>query len=104
MLALSVYQPYAERIAAGVKRFEYRSRVTRHRGPVLICATKRPKSGSLPTGVAVCVVEITGCKWESFMRCYQYRLQYPTRVRPFAVKGSRGWFHVDDALIRKNLK
>ena len=41
MKALSIYAPYVDAIARGVKREEYRSRATKHRGDLLICAAAR---------------------------------------------------------------
>jgi hypothetical protein len=51
-------QAWAALIAAGEKTIELRSWATRHRGPLLICATKRPNPDNLPAGVAVCTVEL----------------------------------------------
>jgi activating signal cointegrator 1 len=39
--ALSLYQPWAQAISLGLKRYETRSWVTRYRGPLLIHASKR---------------------------------------------------------------
>jgi hypothetical protein len=61
MKALSVRQPWASLIAAGVKTIEVRSWSTKHRGPLLICAGKRPHE-SLPVGVALCVVDVIDCR------------------------------------------
>ena len=68
MKGLSVRQPHAERIASGIKTLEIRSRPTKHRGPLLICASKAlPPPGDrrfrdLPRGVAICTVEVVGCR------------------------------------------
>lgn len=42
MKALSIRQPHAALIAAGVKRMETRSRATSYRGPILIHASRGP--------------------------------------------------------------
>ena len=42
MKALSIRQPHAALIAAGVKRIETRSRATSYRGPVMIHASRGP--------------------------------------------------------------
>ena len=42
MKALTIYQPWASLIIAGVKRFETRPRPTHHRGPLAIHAGKLP--------------------------------------------------------------
>lgn len=74
MIALVVRQPWASMIAAGVKRLEIRSRRTNHRGPLLIVAGRRDADGrllpaagpltgeGLPAGVAVCIVDVLGCR------------------------------------------
>ena len=46
MKALSIYAPYVDEIARGVKLEEYRSWATRHRGDLLICSAAR-KSGDV---------------------------------------------------------
>lgn len=61
MKALSVRQPYANTIAAGDKTVEVRSWPTRHRGPLLICASAR-RHGSDPVGCAICVVDVVDCR------------------------------------------
>lgn len=60
--AISVHQPWASWIASGEKTIETRSRRIRYRGPLVICASQRPKVGDLPTGVALCVVELVDCR------------------------------------------
>jgi len=60
--ALSVRQPRASAIADGSKTLETRTWATAHRGPLLVCATKRPQMQGLPTGVAICIVEVTDCR------------------------------------------
>ncbi len=41
MKAISLYEPWATLIALGLKRYETRSWETFHRGPLLICASKK---------------------------------------------------------------
>jgi hypothetical protein len=41
MKAISILQPWASLIVHGLKRYETRSWQTRHRGPLLICASAR---------------------------------------------------------------
>ena len=48
MKALSLWQPWASLIAAGVKRFETRHWETRHRGPIAIHAAKRLEAVGIP--------------------------------------------------------
>ena len=110
MKALSVRQPWASLIADGRKTVEIRSRRTRHRGLLLICASKYP-SGDGPKGVAMAVVKLVACRaanssdesrahilppngsfaWELVL-CY--------RVQPVSVRGQLGLFEVDDKIIR----
>lgn len=57
--ALSVRQPYANQIATGRKTIEVRNWTTKHRGPLLICASQtRAAAGDEPVGVSICVVEL----------------------------------------------
>jgi hypothetical protein len=55
--ALSVRQPWASLIACGRKTVEIRSWRTAYRGPLLICAAKKPR-GLGPVGVALAVVNL----------------------------------------------
>lgn len=101
MLAISIKQPYAELIASGSKRAEYRSRPTNHRGALLVVASKSPANASgahLPAGVAVCVVNVVGCRETA--DGYAWILENPRRVAPVAVKGSAAFYHVPDERIR----
>lgn len=101
MIALSIKQPYAEQIARGDKVHEFRSWPTKHRGPLLVVAsraTDAPGYAGEPRGVAVCVVEVTRC-FARGDRAYAWALANPRRVSPIAVKGSAAFYHVDDARI-----
>ena len=57
--ALSVQQPWANLIASGEKTIEVRKKPTRHRGPLLICASKRPPVP--PFGRMVALVDVVNC-------------------------------------------
>lgn len=90
-LALSVRQPYLDRILQGTKRFEYRNRPVNIRGRVWLYAPKTPEDGGeeLPLGVIVGSVAIVGCYtsdregWE-----YRWALSYPERFpEPLEVLG-----------------
>jgi len=82
MKTISIHQPWASLIAAGVKRVENRSRPTRHRGRVLIHAGLRVDDDALavvdgliaeagmaalewPTGAIVGCARIVDCVTES---------------------------------------
>lgn len=53
MKALTLYQPWASLIAAGVKTIETRSWPTRHRGPIAIHAAKTVPAGWNAEGIAL---------------------------------------------------
>lgn len=57
MKALSVRQPWADKILRGEKTIEVRTWTTRYRGPVLICASAK-KCDDLPTGITICVAQL----------------------------------------------
>jgi hypothetical protein len=94
--AISIRQPYAEMILRRKKREEYRSRPTLVKGRVYLYAALRPgdnsdwqklgmRPGELPTGKVVGTVEIIGCRWNPFRRCYAYVLRDPRRLRRLLV-------------------
>ena len=103
MRAISVRQPFAERIASGKKRIEYRTwRVAP--GPILVVASvarhavadAREVEG-LPMGVMVCVVDVVKVTGER--GAYEWHLRDPRRVRPEPVRGWAAIYHVADGLI-----
>lgn len=61
MKALSVRQPWASKIASGEKSIEVRTWTTEYRGPILICVSKSPRIDGLPSGVALCTVDLVDC-------------------------------------------
>ena len=104
MKALSVRQPWASLIASGRKTLEVRSWPTTYRGPLLICAAKRPH-GHLPIGVAVAVVEVVDCRpatsADAAAACceigageFVWVLRDPRPVEPVPVSGRLGLFDV----------
>lgn len=108
MRALSVRQPWAELIASGKKKIEYRTWKVDFRGDLLIvasasrqdddCADVRLDPDTLAYGAAVCLVDlwkVTGDIGE-----YSWHVRSPRRVEPVAVKGYAAIYNVDDALIR----
>jgi hypothetical protein len=83
MKALTLWQPYAQAIALGLKRCETRSWATRYRGPLAIHASVRPLDKlskilatkyrlpeTLPMGAVVATVELVDClqMTEAFIR------------------------------------
>lgn len=107
--ALSLHQPFASYVADGGKPIETRMYATKIRGPILCCASKSPKVGALPRGVALACVHIHDCRPmtpedEPKARCrweegrWAWLLDESRRVRldePIPVKGKQGFFFVD---------
>jgi hypothetical protein len=112
MKALTVRQPWATMIAKGIKTREYRSWNPSYRGPLLICAGKKiereplamlerehPHIVRIPTGVMLCVVELSRVEWDFESNCWAWILSDPRPVVELPVKGKLSLFHVDYALI-----
>ena len=88
--ALSIRQPYAERILRGDKKIEYRTWPTTHRGRIYIYAAKTPvllpghedplDPLKLPRGVLVGTVEIVDCKKGE--KYFEWGLRNPVRFDP----------------------
>lgn len=108
MRALSVRQPWAELLAAGKKKVEYRTWKVAFRGDLLIvasasrhddaCEDEGLDPAALAYGAAVCVVElwkVTGADGD-----YAWHVRNPRRVEPVRVKGYASIYRVDDALVR----
>lgn len=108
MYALSVRQPWAELIARGHRRVERRSWTTRHRGDLLIVASKLPDEegfaehdevdeASVVYGAAVCVVQLTRVTGSAGH--YAWHVSTPRRVRPIALRGGSALYSVSDTEI-----
>ena len=108
MLALSVKQPWAELIARGRKKKEFRTWSRSCFGELLIVASKAVDgdviadegldAATLVFGRAVCVVDffkVTGSDGD-----YAWHLRNPRRVEPIEVRGSASLYHVPDERIR----
>jgi hypothetical protein len=108
MRALSVKQPWAELIARGKKKKEFRTWSRSCFGELLIVASKAVEKediaeagldpASLVFGRAVCVVDfykVTGEEDD-----YAWHLRNPRRVEPIEVRGSASLYHVPDERIR----
>lgn len=65
---LSVRQPWAGLIAAGIKTIELRSWKTNYRGPLVICSARGAdprltgEHGDGPRGAALCLVDLVDCR------------------------------------------
>lgn len=112
MKCLSVRQPHATRIASGEKDLEIRSKATKYRGAILICAAMKADSEAMPpnvamvAGVACCIVDIIGCRLmtpqDTTRACIPFRpghfawvLSNPRPVPSVSVKGQLGIFQRD---------
>lgn len=91
--ALSIQQPYAERILRGTKRFEYRDKATNIRERVYIYASRKPgkieafaamglRPGDLPTELLVGTVEIVDCQPNGRGKRFKWQLARPERLTP----------------------
>ncbi len=121
MKALSVCQPWAWAIVAGVKRIENRWRPTRHRGPLAIHASKSrrylagdyagllpglPPAEELPFGALVGVVEVVDCvplaevEGDPFaVGPWCWVLSGARQCRPVPFMGQVSLFSVPDRLV-----
>ena len=94
MRAISIRQPYVERILVGTKTREFRSRPTWIRGRVYLYAGLKLAEGArvtstvaaLPKGLIVGSVQIVDCR--DLGDCFAYVLKNPRRYRiPVAARG-----------------
>jgi hypothetical protein len=114
MKALSVKQPWASLIAAGVKTIETRTWRTDYRGPLLICSSKipAPTAGSDPgpCGVALCIADVIDCRPMTeadvaaacvslYAGAWAWILTNVRLVEPIPVRGQVKFFDVADGLI-----
>lgn len=107
--ALTVKQPYANRIAEGQKTVELRTKNTAYRGDILICSSSLPELEGLESGASICLVELYDVKKvkdltkeEKAKTClhekaeywkhakYGWMLRNPRRVIEYPVKGQLG--------------
>jgi ASCH domain len=112
MKAISIKQPWASLIAAGVKTLEIRQWPTDHRGPLLICSSRRPVIEGHRHGAALCIVNVVNCRRmtrddrafacisEFYPDFYAWELSNPRLIEPFSVMGQLRLFDIEDGLIR----
>ena len=112
MKAISIKQPWASLIAAGIKTREIRQWPTDHRGPLLIVSSRRPVIDGHRHGAALCTVEVVGCRKMTaddvpfacvphiYHGHYAWVLGRVQLIEPFAVLGQLRLFDVADGLIR----
>ncbi len=112
MKAISIKQPWASLIAAGVKTLEIRQWPTDHRGPLLVVSSRRPVIDGHRHGAALCVVDVTGCRRmtpadmpfacisDFYDGHYAWELGRVRLIEPFGVMGQLRLFDVDDRFIK----
>lgn len=103
MKYLSIKQPYSSLIAEGDKKYEIRSWRTNYRGAIVICASQRPSVDDLPTGMAICVVDLIDViefKKSHARKAHvtwrpdhhSWVLSNPRLIESFKIKGQLGLF------------
>jgi len=101
MKALSIQEPWASFIAHHGKSIETRVLRTSYRGPLLLCASKKPDEGY--AGRAFATVEMVGCEpmvaahearaqCEVYDRAYAFLFEGLRLIEPLPVKGALGLF------------
>jgi hypothetical protein len=112
MKAVSIKQPWASLIAAGVKTLEIRQWPTEHRGPLLIVSSRRPVLDGHRHGQALCIVNVVDCRRmirddppfacirEFYFDHYAWVLRDVRLIEPFGVMGQLRLFDVPDQLIK----
>lgn len=104
---------WAGLIELGQKTVEVRSRHTRHRGPLLICTSKRPLESSVPAGVTLCIVDVvdsrpmrredeaaSGVAYDPSL--FAWVIANPRPVQRVPVRGQLGFFDVElDGLTQR---
>ena len=109
MKAISIKEPWASMILAGEKTIETRTWRTKYRGPLLLCASKKPESDI--SGHAFAIVDLVGIRKmtmedEAHACCKVYSnakswfFENLRKIKPFPVKGQLRIFEVD---IESNL-
>jgi hypothetical protein len=112
MKAVSIKQPWASLIAAGVKTLEIRQWPTEHRGPLLIVSSRRPVLEGHRLGQALCIVNVVDCRpmtredppfaciADFYKDHYAWVLQGVKLIEPFSVMGQLRLFEVPDRQIK----
>ena len=101
--ALSLHQPWANRIRSGEKTIETRMWRTSYRGEILICSTKTPPIKPAGYALALCRlvdvrpmtpadVEAACCPWEKGR--YAWVLEDVRAIHPFPMKGEQRLFDI----------
>lgn len=119
LTAISIKQPFAHLIKAGLKTVECRSWKTSYRGQLLVCAGKklhqlRPVGAELlPLGVSLCVVELADIRpmteQDARLACLDWNpelsekfawvIRNPRPVKQVPVVGKLGLFQIEPHLL-----
>lgn len=91
MKAISIKNPWATLILQEKKKIEYRTWQTSYRGPLLICASKKPTSNY--AGYALCIVNLVNIIPNKDL--YHWILKDVKQIIPFPVKGKLGLYDID---------
>ena len=108
MRAISIREPWASLILSGEKTIETRTWKTKYRGPVLLCASKNPKSEI--SGKAFATATIIDCDEmvkgdEKFACCEMYPkanswfLDDVKPIKTFDIKGQLGLFEIEGVVV-----
>jgi len=108
--AISLHQPWPNMIADGVKTIETRCWPTKHRGDLLICATRKrvfdhASQFCKPLGCAVALVNLVDCRpmtnadaaaagCACYAGAYAWVLDDIRRIVPFPVRGKHRLYNV----------
>jgi hypothetical protein len=113
--ALSVRQPWASLIAAGLKTIELRAWRTRYRGPLVVVASTTPACAAArgyPRGVTVALVDLldvriarpsdapAACVAACSRAGFAWELGNVRRLAPEPVRGRLGLFELGTGLVR----
>jgi hypothetical protein len=114
MKCISIAQPWASALLAGLQDVEYRCYATDHRGDILIHASLEVSSWArkqmvsfrrhipdwkdLPFGRVIGVVELWACEAESD-GVWKWCLRRPRSVKPFRFRAGKRVFDVNDASV-----
>ncbi len=103
MKALSIKSPWWEKIVSGEKTIETRTWKTKHRGPILICASK-PKGAAVAVANLVCcrpmvIGDVPAACCPLVPRTYAWVLENVLEIKQFPVKGQLGLFNVKDPAV-----
>ena len=103
MTTLSIHPEYCAQIRDGVKRFEYRSWPTDHRGPLLIASTTRPPHPGCPCSSAVVIVDVTDC--QPHRGGFAWSLANPTPIpEPVRIRGQLNLYQFTHPVVEKALQ